>query len=150
MNMMRSTSTTSTSGVMLMAACILADSPSRITWLPLLERHLGVRRYDLRHLGFRYFEQAVHQLRRRPVHLDMESFDLAREVVEGHDGRDRDENSKGRRDERFSNTARNHRHPTGPCGGDASKRIDDANHCAEEADKRRRGADRGQEPETPL
>src|SRR5215510_345872 len=63
MKMISSTSTTSTSGVMLMAACIFADSPSRIRRSSLLYWHSDVRHLDLRHLGLGYFEQAVHQLR---------------------------------------------------------------------------------------
>src|SRR5437870_5082804 len=114
MKMIRSTSTTSTSGVMLMAACILAGSPSRIGRPPLLEWLRDLRHLDhlcLRYFGLRYFEQAVHELGRRPVHLDVESLDLAREVIECDDGRDCDEDAQGRRDQCFSNTARNHRHP---------------------------------------
>src|SRR3989449_8157582 len=77
MKMISSTSTTSTSGVMLMAACILAGSPSRIGLLPRTEhRHLDLPHHDLRHL-----EQAVHELGRGPVHLDLEILELAREVV---------------------------------------------------------------------
>src|ERR1700674_1400903 len=74
MNMISSTSTTSTSGVMLMAACILAGSPSRIGRPPLRDRHLDSIHLDHRHLGLRYFEQAVQDLGRSPVHLDVESL----------------------------------------------------------------------------
>src|SRR5438309_3292748 len=74
MKMISSTSTTSTSGVMLMAACILAGSPSRIGRSPLLDRHLDVLHLDHRHLGLRYFEQVVQDLGRSTVHLDVESL----------------------------------------------------------------------------
>src|SRR5215472_9950087 len=66
MKMISSTSTTSTSGVMLMAACILAGSPSRIGFR--LHRYLDLLLYNLRvpepplH-DLRHFEQAVHELR---------------------------------------------------------------------------------------
>src|SRR5581483_1729985 len=76
MKMISSTSTTSTSGVILMAACILAGSPSRIGRRPSFFDHrrgLGVRHIDVHGLEFRYFEQAVNELSRSPVHLDMES-----------------------------------------------------------------------------
>src|SRR5262249_20315462 len=72
MKMISSTSTTSTSGVMLMAACILAGSPSRISRPPLLDRHLDLLHLDLRYPDLRYFEQAVQYLGRSPVHLDVE------------------------------------------------------------------------------
>src|SRR5437588_9093767 len=71
MKMISSTSTTSTSGVMLMAACILAGSPSRIRRSSGLERDLGAFHIDFLHLDLGYFEQAVHELRRSPVHLDV-------------------------------------------------------------------------------
>src|SRR4029077_9709658 len=84
MKMISSTSTTSTSGVMLMVACILPGSPSRIDWPFLFDhRRLDFSRFDVKLLEFRYFEQAVHELGRSPIHLDMESLNLPREVVEG-------------------------------------------------------------------
>src|SRR5437764_7027007 len=89
--MISNTSTTSTSGVMLMAACIRAGSPSRIgrTFL------FSLRRLDFIHFGvkppeLRYLEQAVDELGRSPIHFDMESLNLVREVVEGYDGRNSD------------------------------------------------------------
>src|SRR5262245_64994826 len=135
MNMINSTSTTSTSGVMLMAACKLADSPSRIGRPSLLDGHLDVRHIGLRNLELRYFEQAVHELGRSPVHLDVESLYLACEAVEGDDGRDRDEDAQSRRDQRLSDSARDHRHPAGPRGRDAAERIDDSDHGTEQADE---------------
>src|SRR5438477_41269 len=133
MKMISSTSTTSTSGVMLMAACILAGSPSRM-------RHL---RLFIRHPELRYFEQAVNELGRRPVHLNMGILDLAGEVVECDNGRDRDEDAQSCRNQGFSNTARDHTHPAGPCGRYAPESVDDPDHGAEQAYERRCGADRG-------
>src|SRR5512143_642916 len=98
MKMISSTSTTSTSGVMLMAACILVSSPSRMRHL----RHSDHRCFDLRHLDFRYFEQAVHELGGSPVHLHMKIFYLAREVVECNHGWDCDEDAQGCRDQGLS------------------------------------------------
>src|SRR5437899_10754515 len=85
MKMIKSTSTTSTSGVMLMAACIWAGSPSRIGRLRRL-RSFDHRRLDLGLHDVRNLEQAVHELGRSPVHLDVEVLELSREVVEGDDG----------------------------------------------------------------
>src|SRR2546427_4202631 len=150
-NMISRTSTTSTSGVILMDACSLAPSPSRIGRPSLLDHwRLDFRHLDVNHLELRYFEQAVHELGRSPVHLDVKSFYLAREVVEGDDGRDRDEDTQRRRDQGLSNAARNHRHPAGPRGRDASESVNDSDHRSEKTNERGRGADRGQEPETPL
>ena len=103
---------------------------------------------DVEYLDLRYFEQAVHELGRSPVHLDVESLDLAGEVVEGDDGRDRDEDAQGRRDQGLSDAARNHRHSAGPRGSDVPESVDDSDHGAEETDERSRRADRSQEPET--
>src|SRR2546422_8927143 len=151
MKMIRSTSTTSTSGVILMDACSLAPSPSRIGRPSLLDHwRLDFRHLDVNHLELRYFEQAVHELGRSPVHLDVKSLYLAREVVEGDDGRDRDEDTQRRRDQGLSDAARNHRHPAGPRGRDASESVNDSDHRTEKTNERGRGADGGQEPETPL
>src|SRR5262245_12383368 len=95
MKMIRSTSTTSTSGVMLIAAWILVGSPSRISRSSLLDhRSFGFCHLDVNHFKLRYFEQAVHKLGRSPIHLDVEGFYLPREGVEGNDSRDRDENTQ--------------------------------------------------------
>src|SRR5258707_3607609 len=145
MKMISSTSTTSTSGVTLMAACILAPSPSRISILLRDRRHLDLPLHDLRHL-----EQAVHELGRSPIHLDVEILYPARQVVEGGDGRDRDEDAQGRRDQGLGDAARDHRHTAGARGRDVPESVDDSGHGTEEADERGRGADRGQEPETLL
>src|SRR5438093_12843178 len=150
-NMISSTSTTSTSGVMLMAACILLGSPSRIG-RPFLFDHprLDFSHFDVKVLELRYSEQTVHELGLSPIHLDLESLNLAREVVEGDDGRNCDEDTQGRRDQGLSDAARNHRHSAGPRGRDAPEGVNDSDHGAEKTDERGSGADRGKEPETPL
>src|SRR5206468_6037727 len=132
MKMISNTSTTSTSGVMLMAACILAGSPSRMCHLRHDVVRLHLRRPDFRYLGLRYLEQVVHELGRSPVHLDMESLDLAREGVEGDDSRDRDEDTQSRRNEGLSDTARDHRHSARPRGRDAAESVDDSDNGSEE------------------
>src|SRR6202158_6411496 len=92
MKMISSTSTTSTSGVILMAACIRAGSPSRIGRAFLFDlRRLDFIHFDVKPPELWYFEQAVHELGRRPIHFDMESLKLAREVVEGDNSRNCDE-----------------------------------------------------------
>src|SRR6266481_4152552 len=80
----------------------------------------------------------------------MESLDLAREVVEGDDGRNCDEDTQGRRDQGLSDAARNHRHSAGPSGRDAPESVDDSDHGAEKTNERGSGADRGKNSETPL
>src|SRR5260370_6595784 len=134
---------------MLMAACIRAGSPSRIGRTFLLDRRrLDVSHFDVKPLELWYFEQAVHELGRSPIHFDMESLNLAREVVKGDDGRNCDEDTHRRRDQGLSDAARNHRHSAGPCGRDAPESVDDSDHSAEKTNERGRGADCGKEPET--
>src|SRR5207248_448357 len=116
MKIISSTSTTSTSGVMLMVACILVGSPSRM-------RH--PRQFDLLHLELRYFEQAIYELGRSPIHLNMEILNLAGEVVECDDGRNGDKDAQGCRDQGLSNTARDHTHSAGPSGRYAPESVDD-------------------------
>src|SRR6267378_3330137 len=113
-------------------------------------RFRRVRHFDVRPLELWYFEQAVHELGRSPIHFDMESLNLAREVVKGDDGRNCDEDTHRRRDQGLSDAARNHRHSAGPCGRDAPESVDDSDHSAEKTNERGRGADCGKEPETTL
>src|SRR5712691_378134 len=151
MKMISSTNTTSTSGVMLMAACIGVGSPSRICQAFLFDlRRLHFIHLDVKPLELRCFEQTVHELGRSPIHFDMESLNLAREVVEGDDGWNCDEDTHRRRDQGLSDAARNHRHSAGPCGRDAPESVDDSDHGAEKTNERGRGTDCGKAPETTL
>src|SRR5712692_1654237 len=107
MKMISSTSTTSTSGVMLMAACIRAGSPSRMGRAFFFDlRCLDFIHFvEFKPLELWYFEQAVHKLGRSPIHFDMESLKFAREVVESDDGRNCDEDTEGRRDQGLCDAA---------------------------------------------
>src|SRR5215469_3247368 len=151
MKMISSTNTTSTSGVILMAACIRAGSPSRIGRAFLLDRgRLDFHLFDVKPLEFGYFEQAVHELGRSPIHFDVESLHPAREVVKGDDSRNCDEDTQGRRDKGLSDAPRNYRHSARPRGRDAPESVNDSDHGAEKTDEGGGGADRGKESETPL
>src|SRR5467141_691642 len=151
MKMISSTSTTSAGGVMLMAACIRVGSPSRICRAFLFDlRRLHFIHFDVKPLELRCFEQTVHELGRSPIHFDMESLNLARKVVEGDDSRNCDEDTQGRRDQDFSDAARNHRHSAGPRGRNAPESVNDSDHGAEKTYERGRGADCGNESETTL
>src|SRR5206468_4742397 len=98
----------------------------------------------------RYYQQSCYELKPSPIHIDMESHKLPREVVEGYDGRNCDEDTEGRRDQRLCDAARNHRHSAGPRGRDAPESVDDSDHGAEKTNERGRGADCGKESETTL
>src|SRR5438270_5035500 len=82
--------------------------------------------------------------------LPISILNLAGEVVECNDGRYRDEDAQSRRDQGLSDTARNYTHAAGSRGRDAPESVDDSDHGTEQSDERGRGADRSQEPETPL
>src|SRR5260370_33254157 len=113
--MISSTSTTSTSGVMLMVACILLGSPSRIS-LPFLfdPLRLDFIPFHVKVLERRQFEQAVHELGRSPVHLDLESLNLPRAVVTGDEGRNCGEGTQCRHDQGLTAADRIHRQSSGP------------------------------------
>src|SRR5262245_61921227 len=80
----------------------------------------------------------------------MESLYLSREVVECDDGRNRDEDAQGCRDQGLGDAARDYRHSARACGRDVPEGVDDSGYRAKEADERGCRADRGQEPETSL
>lgn len=105
---------------------------------------------DVQDLGLGYFEQAVHELRRSPVHLDVKRLDFPGEVVEGDHGRDSDENTQGRRDEGLSDTARYNRHSAGAGGRNVPERVNDSDYGAEKTYKGSRRTDRSQKAETAL
>src|SRR5262245_25542959 len=151
MKMISSTSTTSTSGVMLMVACIRAGSPSRIGRTFLFDRRcLDFIHFNVKSLKLRYFEQAVHELGRSPIHGDMESLNFARKVVEGDNGRNGNEDTQGCRDQGLSDAARNHRHSARSRGRDAPESVNDSDYGTEKTDEGGSGADRGKEPKPPL
>src|SRR5262245_61476970 len=131
MKMMSSTNTTSTSGVTLMAAFIFWGSPSR----------MGRPRSP---------EENVHELVAGLVDLDLEALERPGEVVERHHRRNRHEDPQRRRDEGLGDAARDRRHPARSRGRDAAEGVDDPDDGAEQADERRRGADRGQCAQTAL
>src|SRR5262245_7731027 len=135
MKMMSSTSTTSTSGVTLIADWIRCALTGRM---------------DRPRDRLRSLEQDVHDLGRGLVHLDLEAIELTRELVERYDSRDRDEDAERRRDQRVRDAAGDRGHAAGARGRDALESVDDPDHRAEEADEGSRGADRRQEAEAAL
>src|SRR5260370_37351578 len=80
MNMISSTSTTSTSGVMLIAALIGVGSPSRISPFLFDRWRLDLSRFDVHLLELRYFEQAGHAIGRRPIASDRECLHFGGDV----------------------------------------------------------------------
>src|SRR5437762_14245643 len=81
-NMISSTSTTSTSGVMLMAACIRAGAPSRIGRALFLDLRPSALSHDLEFtpLELRDLEQALPKLARSPIHFATDRDHVARVV----------------------------------------------------------------------
>src|SRR5437879_6736599 len=73
MKMISNTSTTSTSGVMLMVACILPGSPSRIDGPFLFDPwRLDFIHFDVKLLEFRCSEHTVYELGRSPIQRELE------------------------------------------------------------------------------
>src|SRR5579864_1140511 len=95
-------------------------------------------------------QEVVDQFARRVIHLDVERFHAAGQVVEHHDGRDGDEQPDGRRNQRFRDTA-------GDCcqtGGlrvvDADERIQNAHHRAEQSHEGSGRSDGGKAAQSAL
>src|SRR5690606_36292069 len=128
MKMMRSTKTTSTNGVTLM----LGMAP--LAFAPVSS---GAPMGAL---------QMVDELARGVLHHHVESLEPRRQGIEREDGRDRDDETHGRDDERFRDPGGDRPDPATAGGGDALEGRDDADDGAEQADERRGGAGRGQDP----
>src|ERR1700722_20008242 len=95
-------------------------------------------------------DEVVDQLHGGVVHLHVESFTLVGEIVEGPHGRYGHEQAERGGDQGFRNTA-GYRGKTGCLlSGDALKRVDDADHRAEQSDEGGRGADRCQAAQAAL
>src|SRR5688572_19763294 len=89
-------------------------------------------------------DEEVDELRRRVVHLHVEVFDAAGQVIVEPNCRNRDDEPERGLDERFRDTGRHRADTTGAAGRNALERVDDADDRAEQPDERRRGADRRQ------
>src|SRR5436190_24203752 len=99
MKMIRSTSTTSTSGVTLMSALTLGLLSS-------------IRDSML-------LQEEVDELGGGVGHLDLEALETVREVVEGHDRRDGDEQSERGRDQRLGDAGGDRADSARAAGGHA-------------------------------
>src|SRR6185437_14224824 len=95
-------------------------------------------------------QEVIDQLRGRVIHLHVEGFNLVGEVVEHHHGGDGDEQSDGRRHQRFRNT-------TGDCTEtgrllrrDLAERVQNSDHGAEQSDEWSGGTDGRETAESAL
>src|SRR5581483_11872748 len=104
MKMMRSTSTTSTSGVMLISAFAVpvAILSSRRWWILWRVLCFAIGLLPVPALA----QDVADQLRGDVVHVDHELLDGVGEVVERHDGRDGDDEADRGGEERFGDTRR--------------------------------------------
>src|SRR5438874_1440308 len=92
MKMINNTNITSTIGVTLMLLLIFAPSSRFASDMKRLLRPAGAAAA---------LQEVIDQLARGVIHLHVERFDLAGEVVEHHDGRDGDEQPERRGHQRF-------------------------------------------------
>jgi hypothetical protein len=95
-------------------------------------------------------DEVVDQFARGVVHLHVECFDTSGEVVERHDGGDGHEQAERRGDQGFRNTAGDCADARGLLGGDLLEGVQNADNRSEQSDEGSRGADGGQNRQSPL
>src|SRR5256886_2232073 len=117
-------------------------------------RHLGACLWLVGHgrllLRAAAQDEVVDEFHGGVVHLDVEGFHFVGEVVVSPDGGDGHEQAEGGGDKRFSDTAGDSRQTSGFVGGDALKRVQDADDGTEETDERRGRTDGGEGREAAL
>src|SRR5512135_622173 len=95
-------------------------------------------------------QEVVNQFTRRVIHLHVESFHAAGQIIEHHHGRDGDEQTDGGGYQRFGDTAGNGAQTCGLLLGNAFEGVQNADHGAEQADEGSGGADGGQAAQPAL
>src|SRR6266545_5071058 len=153
MKMMSSTSITSMRGVTLMSALTAARAlvADRATGLRRLLRLEFLREDRPAELRPDALDQVIDQLLRRVRHLDGEEVDLGREVVVQPHGRNGDDETEGRGDERFGDTGGHRGERAAPArGGHPGEGVHDAHHRTEQPDERRGRARGRQDAEAAL
>src|SRR5579871_3887812 len=142
MKMINNTSITSTMGVTLMLELTFAPS-FRTAKDIFLSRGLVPA-----HVGF--LQEVIDEFAGRVVHLDVERFHLAREVVEHHHGGDGDEKTESGGNQGFRNTTGNGAKSGSFLFGDLTECVENSDNGAEQSDERSGGTDRGQAAQTTL
>src|SRR6266849_4037791 len=95
-------------------------------------------------------QEVVDQFARRVIHLHVERFHASGQVVEHHHGRDGHEQPDGGGHQRFRDTARDRCQTGSFFGLNTFKRVDDADHCAQQSDERGRRSDGCQTAQSAL
>src|SRR4029077_5010879 len=101
-------------------------------------------------LGAAAQDEVVDEFHRGVVHLDVEGFHFVGEIVVSPDGGDGHEQTEGGGDQRLRDTAGDSRQTGGFVGGDALKRVQNADHGAEQTDERGGRTDRGESRQAAL
>src|SRR5215469_2435343 len=140
MKMISNTSITSTMGVTLMLELTLRPSFRTTIAMVLLLRLPPVAA----------LQEIIHQFAGGVIHLHVERFHLAGEVVEHHDGGDGDEQSQRRGHQGFRNTAGDCAQTGGLLLGNLFERVENSDDRAQQADERRCGTDGGQTAQAAL
>src|ERR1035437_2013801 len=154
MKMMSNTSITSTMGVTLML---------ELTFLPSARTDIAIT-FNLLQTGASAngftlssspanraaFEEVVDQLAGAVVHFHVEGFHLVSEVVEHHDGRNRDEESDSGGHQGFRDTAGNGAQAGRFLGRNLLEGVENAHHGAQQANEGSSGTDGGQAAQTAL
>src|SRR5438094_359037 len=144
MKISRRTRTTSTSGMMLIAARLV---PMRR--VPPGGPTLNAIFRGPRELG-RGAAQDVEHVEREPLHLRRPVLDAIDEVVVADDGRDGGAEPGRRRHERLRDSGRDHREAGRTLRADPVEGVHDAHHGTEEADERAGARRRREERQVPL
>src|SRR5438552_10895949 len=145
MKISSSTSTTSTSGMMLISASDAPTGRRPPAPGPTLNAIFG----RPRGLGRRPREP-VEQLQREPLHLRRPVLDPVDEVVVGHDRRNRRPEPRRRRDQRLGDARRHHRQARRALLADPLEGRDDPPRRAEQPDERTGTRRRGQKRQVAL
>src|SRR6516225_8106351 len=153
MKMISSTSITSTMGVTLMLEFTFEPS-SRFARPIVQPPFIGIR-YNCTALrlpadGSATLQEVVNQLARAVVHFHVEGFHLVGEIVEHHDGGNRDEQPDGRGHKRFRDTACNGAQTGGLLRRDFLEGVQNAVHRSQQSDEGGSRTDCSQSTETAL
>src|SRR3954462_8616365 len=116
-----------------------------MTWrLPESARYARGLRVNPASAFFELLRDEVEQLIGRLGDIDAACLDPAGEIVEDHDGRDGDEKTEGRGDERFGDTRRHRSETAGPGGGHHLEGVHDTHDGSEQTDEGGGRGDRGE------
>src|SRR5581483_3512513 len=136
MKMISNTRTTSTRGTILISESVPFEPPKRRRPIPESLPSENAIPYILT-LALQISLRQVQELEREIFHPGSHLFDSMAEVVVGHRGRNRRRETQSRRQQRIRNAGSDRAHTCRSAQRKHLKRLDNPEHGAEQADKRR-------------